>query len=40
MIPYNRIDPDLYNPFTPIPYHNNPEIKYGLAHIRMHGYLN
>ena len=35
-----KVDPDLFNPFTPIPYHNNPELKYGFAHIHMHGYLN
>ena len=35
-----KVDPDLFNPFSPIPYHNNPELKYGFAHIRMHGYLN
>ena len=23
-----RVDPDIFNPFTPIPYHNNPELKY------------
>lgn len=35
-----KVDPDLFNPFTPIPYHNNPELKYGFAHIHMHGYIN
>ena len=35
-----KVDPDLFNPFTPIPYHNNPELKYGFAHIHMHRYLN
>ena len=35
-----KVDPDLFSPFSPIPYHNNPELKYGFAHIRMHGYLN
>ncbi len=35
-----KVDPDLFNPFSPIPYHNNPELKYGFAHIHMHGYLN
>ena len=40
-MPKNRkVDPDLFNPFTPIPYHNNPELKYGFAHINMHNYLN
>lgn len=35
-----KVDPDLFNPFSPIPYHNNPELKYGFAHIHMHGHLN
>ena len=35
-----KIDPDLFNPFTPIPYHNNPELKYAFANIRMHNRLN
>ena len=35
-----KIDPDLFNPFTPIPYHNNPELKYAFSHIRMHNRLN
>ena len=40
-IPANRkVDPDLFNPFTPIPYHNNPELKYGFAHIHLHNYTN
>lgn len=35
-----KIDPDLFNPFTPIPYHNNAELTYVFAHIRMHKYIN
>jgi len=35
-----KVDPDLFSPFSPIPYHNNPELKYGFAHIHMHGQLN
>ena len=35
-----KVDPDLFNPFTPIPYHNNPELKYVFAHIKMHNYIN
>jgi hypothetical protein len=35
-----KVDPDLFNPFTPIPYHNSVEAKYAFSHIRMHGYLN
>jgi hypothetical protein len=36
----HKIDPDLFSPFSPIPYHNNPELKYGFAHIHMHNHLN
>lgn len=35
-----KVDPDLFNPFTPIPYHNNPELKYAFAHINLFGYIN
>ena len=35
-----KVDPDLFNPFSPIPYHNSLEVKYNLAHINMHNYLN
>ena len=35
-----KVDPDLFNPFTPIPYHNNPELKYAFAHIHMHNFIN
>lgn len=34
------VDPDYFNPFTPIPFHNNPELKYAHAHINMRHYLN
>ena len=34
------VDPDLFNPFSPLPYHNNRELPYALQHIRMHKYLN
>ena len=34
------VDPDVFNPFTPIPYHNNHENTYNYAHIRMFNYLN
>ena len=34
------VDPDLFNPFTPIPYHNNPELKYVYANINMRNYIN
>ena len=35
-----KVDPDLFNPFSPIPYHNNLELKYAFAHINMHNHLN
>ena len=35
-----KVDPDIFSPFTPIPYHNNPELKYVFAHIQMHKFLN
>jgi hypothetical protein len=38
--PAGKVDPDLFNPFTPIPYHNNPQLKYVFAHINMHGHLD
>jgi len=34
------VDPDYFSPFTSIPYHNNPELKYVFAHVRMHNYVN
>ena len=27
------VDPDIFNPFTPIPFHNNPELKYFHANL-------
>ena len=40
MIDKKAVDPDLFSPFTPIPYHNNPELKYVFAHINMRKYVN
>lgn len=34
------VDPDIFNPFTPIPYHNNKELTYLFSHIRLHNYVN
>ena len=34
------VDPDLFNPFSAIPYHNNPELPYVFAHIHLHNYAN
>ncbi len=35
-----KVDPDLFNPFSPIPYHNSTEVRYAFSHIRMHNYIN
>jgi hypothetical protein len=35
-----KVDPDIFSPFTPIPYHNNPELKYGMSNLNMFGYVN
>ena len=35
-----KVDPDLFNPFSPIPYHNSVDVKYTFANIKMHGHLN
>ena len=34
------VDPDLFNPFSAIPFHNNLELKYRYADLNMHKYLN
>ena len=34
------VDPDDFNPFSAIPFHNNPELRYRYANYRMHNYLN
>ena len=35
-----KVDPDLFNPFSPVPFHNSAELKYRFAPIRMHNYLD
>ncbi len=40
LIPAKPVDRDIFNPYTPIPYHNNRQLKYSLDHIDMFGYLN
>ena len=32
------VDPDNFNPFTPIPFHNNHEIRYRMASLKMINY--
>ena len=35
-----EVDPDNFNPFTPIPFHNNAELKYIYANVNMRGFIN
>lgn len=35
-----KVDPDLFNPFSAIPYHNNSELKYAFANVNLHNYVN
>lgn len=35
-----ELQPELMNEFTPLPFHNNQELRYALAKINMRGYLN
>ena len=35
-----KVDPDVFNPFSPIPYHNNAELKYAFAHVNLFNYSN
>ena len=34
------VDPDYFNPFSPIPFHNNAELKYVFAEVNMRKYVN
>ena len=34
------VDPDNFNPFSAIPFHNNPENRYRYANVRMHQYVD
>ena len=36
----SSVDPDLFNPFTAIPFHNNIELKYRYGDVKMHGYVD
>ena len=40
MVKHRPLDPDLFNPFTPIPFHNNPELKYNYANVNMRNYIS
>ena len=35
-----KVDPDNFQPFSAIPFHNNDEMKYRYANTKMYGYLN
>merc|ERR1719321_376334 len=35
-----KVDPDVFHPFSPIPFHNNPELKYRYANMKLHGYVD
>ena len=37
---YRAVDPDDFQPFSAIPFHNNPEVRYRYANTRMFGYVN
>ena len=34
------VDPDNFNPFSAIPFHNNPEMRYRYAETRLHNYID
>ena len=38
--PARAVDPDIFNPFTPIPFHNNPESTYTYANVNMRHYIS
>jgi hypothetical protein len=40
MVKKRAVDPDLFNPFTPIPFHGSLQSHYGLANINMVGHIN
>ena len=36
----NKVDPDDFNPFSAIPFHNNTELRYRYAETKMFGYVD
>ena len=34
------VDPDDFQPFSAIPFHNNPELRYRYADVKMHNYID
>ena len=34
------VDPDNFQPFSAIPFHNNPEMRYRYANTKMYGYVD
>ena len=39
MVKRKAVDPDLFNPFSPIPFHNSIQVHYGTAHIKMQNFV-
>ena len=39
MVKAKPLDPDLFNPFSPVPFHNNPELKYAYANVNLRNYI-
>ena len=37
---YKPVDPDDFQPFSAIPFHNNVELRYRYANTKMHGYVD
>ena len=37
---YNPVDPDDFQPFSAVPFHNNQELRYRYANTKMFGYLD
>ena len=40
MVKAKPVDPDYFNPFTPVPFHNNPELKYVFSGVSLRNYVN
>lgn len=40
LLPVPSLDMRLHNPFTPIPFHNNPELLFRYGNTNFHNYLN
>jgi len=40
MVKAKPVDPDYFNPFSPVPFHNNPELKYVFSEINLRKYVD